>query len=584
MLFTWILLITSAIAAEYDYVIVGGGTSGLAVANRLSEDPNVSVLVIEAGDSVYDNPNVTDISRLAATYDSPLDWAFPTTEQTYGGRQQIMRAGKALGGTSVMNGAAYARAEPSQLDAFKRFGIDEWSWHSLYLYYLKSERFNAPNRTEVSAGATFAAQYHGFHGPVNVGFRPMSKGENDLTVAMNRTLGTIGLPWNPDLNSGHMRGFTLHPYTVDPDDIRSDAARAYYWPYKDRLNLHLKLDTFVTRLVWSDDDGHDKLRSEGIEVYESKHGKRYAINARREVILAAGAMRSPALLELSGVGNPRILEKNGIPLRINLPGVGENLQDQLNTSVVVSTKVPITGTRTVAFASAEDIFGSSTEYVAKSIRSKLPQYARATAQQSNGAMRQEDLVKLFEIQHDLIFSKQVPSAEFVFIPQGTHTLHTGYWGLLPFARGNVHISSPDPLSPPVVNPNYGMHDWDVQIQIGMSKFLRRMFQTGELKDIIGNETIPGLQVVPEDASDEDWKMWIGEQYTPNYHAIGTTSMLPREMGGVVDNRLKVYGTANVRVVDASIQPLQFCSHPMANLYGIAEWVSDMIKEEHRLNT
>ncbi|KAI9035073.1 GMC family oxidoreductase [Aspergillus affinis] len=128
-----------------------------------------------------------------------------------------------------------------------------------------------------------------------------------------------------------------------------------------------------------------------------------------------------------------------------------------------------------------------------------------------------------------------------------------------------------------------MHDWDVQIQIGMSKFLRRMFQTGELKDIVGNETLPGFQVVPEDTSDEEWEKCIGEQYTPNYHAIGTTSMLPREMGGVVDDRLKVHGAVNVRVVDASIQPLQFCGHPMANLYGIAEWVSGRIKEDRLLN-
>lgn len=204
-------------------------------------------------------------------------------------------------------GAAYLRAEPSQLDSFEKFGMDEWSWESIYPYYLKSEGFYAPNQTEVDAGATFVPEYHGFLGPVSVGFRPISKGQNDLTTAINQTLRVMGLPWNSDMNSGHMRGFSLHPYTVDPDDIRSDA-RAYYWPYKTRSNLHLKLNTFVNRLVWSDDDREDSeenIRSTGVEVQDSEHAKPYVIHARREVILAAGTMGSPAILELSGVGNPR---------------------------------------------------------------------------------------------------------------------------------------------------------------------------------------------------------------------------------------------------------------------------------------
>ena len=202
-------------------------------------------------------------------------------------------------------GGAYARAEPSQLDAFKRFGIDDWSWKSLYPFYLKSESFHAPDQEQIDAGATFVPRYHGFRGPVSVGFRPMSKGENDLTSAMNRTLASMGLPWNSDLNSGDMRGFTLHPYTVDPDDIRSDAARAYYWPNRNRTNLYVKLNTFVNRLVWSDKGEGADIIAEGVEVHETKHGKQDVITARKEVILAAGAMRSPVILELSGVGSPR---------------------------------------------------------------------------------------------------------------------------------------------------------------------------------------------------------------------------------------------------------------------------------------
>lgn len=207
----------------------------------------------------------------------------------------------------------------------------------------------------------------------------------------------------------------------------------------------------------------------------------------------------------------RILEKYGVPVQVNLPSVGENLQDQLNTSIVMSTTTPVTGTRTVVFASASDIFGSSVQSVAATVRSQLEQYADITASESNGAVRKEDLLRMFEVQHDLVFGQNVPVAEYVFILKDANTIHTGYWGLLPFARGNVHISSADPMAPPVVNPNFGLLEWDIQIQIAMSKYLRRVFKGGELNGLISNETLPGFTEVPQDASDETWKKWIGEQ-------------------------------------------------------------------------
>ncbi|RAQ44799.1 glucose oxidase [Aspergillus flavus] len=582
MLLSWILLLlVGVLASDYDYIIVGGGTSGLVVANRLAQDPKVSVLVIEAGSSVFDNANVTDISNLSYTYDSPLDWAYETTEQSFGKRRQVMRAGKALGGTSVMNGAAYVRAEKGQTDALREFGIEGWDWDSLFTYFTKSEKITTPNNTQIEAGASICPAYHGTHGPVHVGFMDIRKDEGDLTASMNRTLESLGIPWNRDLNSGNMRGFALHPYTVDVTNIRSDAARAYYWPYSERPNLQVQLNTFVTRIVWQNGKKGSNIRAQGVEVatQEGDERRTSVVGARREVIIAAGAMRTPAILELSGVGNPRILEKYGVPVQVNLPSVGENLQDQLNTSIVMSTTTPVTGTRTVVFASASDIFGSSVQSVAATVRSQLEQYADITASESNGAVRKEDLLRMFEVQHDLVFGQNVPVAEYVFILKDANTIHTGYWGLLPFARGNVHISSADPMAPPVVNPNFGLLEWDIQIQIAMSKYLRRVFKGGELNGLISNETLPGFTEVPQDASDETWKKWIGEQYTPNYHVIGTTPMLPRSMGGVVDSRLKVYGTSNVRVVDSSIQPMQIGGHPTANLYAIAERVSDMIKED-----
>ncbi|ODM15220.1 hypothetical protein SI65_09459 [Aspergillus cristatus] len=530
MLFFWLFtLLTAALAAEYAYIVVEGGTSGLIVANRLSEDPSTSVLVIEAGSSVYDNINVTDIDRLAYTYDSPIDWAYKSIPQEYGGHFQVLHASQALGGTSVMNELIVRsglRTNRVRTNGYMgELGNDGWTWDNLFPYYLKSENMSAPNQTQAEAGASIEPTYNNREGLLHVGFLNIKKQENNLTTALNRTLDSMGVPSNPDLNTGHMRGFTIHPSTVDVSMVSEVMLLAR------------------TTGPWKHHRTGDDITAAGVEI-KTQNGEEQLIRAKKEVILAAGALRSPAILELSGVGNLKILKQHGIPVRTDLPSVGENLQDQLNTSIVVSTNTPVTGTRTVAFASASDIFGSSLASVAASIFSQLPHYASATAAMSNGAMKASDLQKLFEIQHDQIFNKKVSIVEFVFILEGAQSIHTGYWNLLPFARGNSHITSANPEAAPVVNPNYGMLEWDTQIQVAMSKFLRRIYRTD----------------------------------TPNHHVIGTASMLPRSMGGVVDNRLKVYGTTNVRVVDATIQPMQLSGHPMANLYAIAEWVSDMIKE------
>ncbi|KAI9927105.1 hypothetical protein ASPWEDRAFT_33058 [Aspergillus wentii DTO 134E9] len=572
-----LLLIAATAAIEYDYIIVGGGTSGLVVANRLSENPDISVLIIEAGPSVLHNINVTDVDRYSYAFDTEIEWAYETIPQEFGGRSQILRAARALGGTSTINGLAYVRSEDVQIDAWQEIGNEGWTWANLLPYYLKSENFTVPDSKQIEAGATYTPNYHNSNGPVQVSFKHMEKKANDLTSVLNRTFDSLGLPWNQDLNEGHLRGFTFHPYTIDADEyVRHDAARAYYWPYAARDNLHVKLNTFVNRIVWRGERDGDDISAAGVEVAGDDGVSRF--NAKRDVILAAGSLRSPAILELSGVGNPSILEQYDIPVRINLPTVGENLQEQLNTSMIATTNTPMTGSRTVAFASVSDIFGDSASDIAALTRAHLPKYANITATASSGTMKADHLQQLFETQHDLIFKDNIPIAEYIFTA-GEKDFQAGYWGLLPFARGNVHITSADPAVKPAINPNYGMIDWDVEIQIAMSRYIRSMYRTKPLSQFIRNETLPGLGVVPEDASDGVWTDWVKEQYTPNYHPIGTAAMLPRSMGGVVDNKLKVYGTTNLRVVDASIHPLQLCGHPMSNLYAIAERLSDLMKEE-----
>lgn len=203
-----------------------------------------------------------------------------------------------------------------------------------------------------------------------------------------------------------------------------------------------------------------------------------------------------------------ILNKYNIPVKVNLPTVGENMQDQMYNDASAEGYSAIAGTKSVAYPSVTDLFGNRTSAVAASVQNQLAQYAEAAANQSQGTMKASDLQRLFQIQYDLIFKQEVPIAEIITYPTG-NTLAAGYWGLLPFARGSVHIASADPTVQPVINPNYFMFDWDVQQQIGTAKFIRNLYKTAPLSSLVKNETEPG-SAVPEGASDSVWEAWLKE--------------------------------------------------------------------------
>lgn len=288
----------------YDYIVVGGGTSGLVVANRLSETNSTNVLVIEAGGSVYNNPNVTDTTGYGNAFGTDIDWAYQTVDQEYGGNSpQTLRAGKALGGTSTINGMAYLRAQDSQVNAWEAIGNEGWNWENLLHYYRKGEHFQGDDYSWLEGtGVSYDPAFHGLEGPLKVGW---SKAQ--LNVGLAQKLNTtfqnmdVPVPYNKDPNGGQMVGYNVYPTTVDSElNVREDAARAYYYPYKSRANLNVWLNTFVNKVTWKDSE---KVTADGVEVTLA-NGTTTVVKAAREVILAAGSVRTPAILELSGVGNP----------------------------------------------------------------------------------------------------------------------------------------------------------------------------------------------------------------------------------------------------------------------------------------
>ncbi|PVH95185.1 GMC oxidoreductase [Periconia macrospinosa] len=572
----------------FDYIIVGGGPAGLLLANKLSADPNITVAVVEAGDEQFDNPNVTDTNGFGAGLGTDIDWSYTSTPQKYvSNRTLVYYAGKALGGTTTINGMTYIRAEKTQIDAWEELGNEGWNWDSLFPYFKSSEHFQPPDADKAANGATFEEHVHGFDGEVSVGWSKyfMKDGIFDM---LKKTNENLGIKWNRDVNSGSMPGFTTWPFTLNATtSIRQDAARAYYYPIaKQRPNLHVFLNTTATRIIWDDryTAPSNKLVATGLEIVPSStNNTPHTLHLTHELILSAGSLRSPALLEHSGIGNPSILTPLNITTHLPLPSVGANLQDQPNTYISYNspTTLNLTGYPSfVTFLTASDLFGSSLPLITSQLHSNISTYASLiTTSSPPNTTTPEIETRLLAHQIALIFSPNstIPLAELLWAPsQGAITCV--FWNLLPFSRGSVHIDDPDPLKPPAINPNFLHLPIDTLMQSAAAVKVRELFATPPLSTFVTEEVVPGLDVVPEDAGwdDEKWAAWLKDAYQSNHHPVSTTAMRGREWGGVVDTQAKVYGVRNVRVVDAGTLPEQTSGHLMASVYAVAGRVADMI--------
>lgn len=300
-----ISLAAVAAAASYDYIVVGGGTGGLVVANRLSADTSASVLIVERGDTELNNPDVYDPNAYEKAFGTYVDYAYQSVPQQYAGNKaQTLRAGKALGGTSTINGMAYTRAQDVQIDAWGNMGNAGWSWSSLFPYYQKSEDFQVPTPAQYDAGANYVASYNGKSGPLLVGWT-YDMQNSSIHTDLNQTYQALGINYIPDVNGGKMHGYTMFPRTVDrAQHLREDAARAYYYPFEDRPNLSVMLNTTGNRIMWAPAASTaGPAVATGVEVAHSD-GSVETITALQEVILSSGSLISPAILERSGVGNP----------------------------------------------------------------------------------------------------------------------------------------------------------------------------------------------------------------------------------------------------------------------------------------
>ncbi|KII83632.1 hypothetical protein PLICRDRAFT_47109 [Plicaturopsis crispa FD-325 SS-3] len=588
---------------SFDYLVVGGGVGGLVVATRLAEDPKITVGVIEAGQDTTTLPEINANVHIPAFLQRNLtkpevDWTFMSTPQAGANNRPIyLPRGKGLGGSTLLNFMQLARGRKGEYDAFEKLGNPGWNWEGLLEYFKKSETFTYKESDIEKYDVQLDPNAHGTSGPIQRIFpRWISEQHFNFIEAFK----ALGVPYNRECNNGDNTGVWTNSCAIDPvSATRSSAATGYYEPNRSKSNLVTILGARATRVIFKSGDGNKV--AEGVEYIQD--GKTIVATAKKEVILAAGTYQTPQLLELSGIGAKKVLEANKIPVLIDLPGVGNNLQDHLWTTLTAEMDSKYESLDTLlndpARAGAEwQLYESKKEGMFASITSVFAFLPRnlisndSTILQSAKGLTLDHVPgissgakKAFELQKEwLTGDEPYPFLEIAQIPAffpalGTtaapgKTYFTFFVGLAhPFSRGSVHIGSSDPTANPVIDPRYLDNDVDTEIMINGLKIARKAIATPALNSVITQEITPG----PDVQSDADLKNYIRDTMLTTYHPTGTASMFPREEGGVVDPTLKVYGTENLRIVDASIIPIQISAHVQASLYAIAEKAADIIK-------
>jgi choline dehydrogenase-like flavoprotein len=532
---------------EFDYIIVGAGSAGCVLANRLTESGRHRVLLLEAGGSDF-SPWIRVPVGYARTFTDPrYNWMYRTeAEPELDNRSAFWPRGKVLGGSSSINAMLFVRGQPADYEDWRAAGNPGWAWQDVLPYFRKLEDH-----------AWGASEYHGAGGPVHV--HDPAATVHPLCRNFLEACAAAGIPLTRDFNGAQTEGAGLWQVTIR-GGVRVSSASAYLRPALRRRNLALATEARVTRVLIAGG------AASGVEYLRG--GSRLTATARGEVLLAAGAIASPQLLELSGIGDPELLGRLGIPVVAALRPVGRGLQDHLCVSYFYRSTVPTLNDELAPF------LGKARAAVRYALRRDGP--LSMSVNQAGAFVRSRPQLER-------------PNLHLYFNPASYSTTSRGasrrllnpdpFSGFLmsfntcrPTSRGSVHLRSPDPLASPAIAPNSLSTPQDVADVYEGARMLRRIAAAPPLAGVIESELQPGAHIRTDAQVLQDFRRRAGSVF----HPCGTCAMGPDEADSVVDAHLRVHGVGKLRVVDASIFPAVTSGNINAPTLMVAEKAADLI--------